>query len=177
MSSFLPLAPGPQLDTGRLLGTWCDPDNTQLLSRPRPHHPPSPRPPPFPPFLSVHSPPSSVVSSPLENSFTSLSNYPVQWPSCRSDRTHVTTRPGVSCHACPLTFPTLRVRARARGGGGRRRKKAPLLPPWLPKCYHMVQSLPHSLSHGSSFPLCLSLPSLSLGLSLIAAQTSESFMI
>lgn len=50
MSSFLPLAPGPQLDTGRLLGTWCDPDNTQLLSRPRPHHPSSPQPPAFSAF-------------------------------------------------------------------------------------------------------------------------------
>ncbi|CAB1446231.1 unnamed protein product [Pleuronectes platessa] len=93
VSSFLPLAPGPQLDMGRLLGTWCDPDNTQLLSPPtRPHHlsPFSA----FPPCLPLHPPTSSAVSSTLENSFTSLSNYPVQWPSCRSDRTHVTTRPG-----------------------------------------------------------------------------------
>lgn len=159
MSSFLPLAPGPQLDTGRLLGTWCDPDNTQLLSRPRPHHPPSPHPPPFPPFLSVHSPPSSVVSSPLENSFTSLSNYPVQWPSCRSDRTHVTTRPGVSCHACPLTFPTLRVRARARGGGGEEKKK--------PLCF-LLGSLSATIWSSLSLTLSLMVP-LSLSASLSPA--------
>lgn len=78
---------------------------------------------------------------------------------------------GVSCHACPLTFPTLRVQAESE-----RREKNTRLPPWLPKCYHMVHSLPLSLMAR----LCLS-PSLSLGpslgLSLIGAQTSESFMI
>lgn len=67
------------------------PDNTQLLepSRAPPHRPvlssPHTRPARIPPLTS------SAVCPPLENSFTSLSNYPAQWPSCRSDRTHVTT--------------------------------------------------------------------------------------
>lgn len=46
---------------------------------------------------------------------------------------------GVSCHACPLTFPTLGVQA-----GSESREKNTRLPPWLPKCYHMVRSLPLS---------------------------------
>ncbi|KAG8003740.1 hypothetical protein GBF38_018988 [Nibea albiflora] len=33
-----PEPPGPQLDVGRLGGTWCDPDNTQLLGPPTPPH-------------------------------------------------------------------------------------------------------------------------------------------
>lgn len=47
----------------------------------------------------------------------------------------------VSCHACPLSFPTLRVHS----GSENRGRKNPLLPPWLRKCYHMVHSA--SLSH------------------------------
>lgn len=67
------------------------PDNTQLLQ-------PSRAPPRRPFLFSLRTRParvppltSSAVCSPLENSFTSLSNYLAQWPSCRSDRTHVTT--------------------------------------------------------------------------------------
>ncbi|MEQ2209717.1 hypothetical protein XENOCAPTIV_003077, partial [Xenoophorus captivus] len=82
---------GPQLDMGRLGGTWCDLDNTQLLSLPT-----------LPrrlltAFLPPHPNPIDIFSGcfpPPESSFTRLSNYPMQWPSCWSDRTHVTTRPG-----------------------------------------------------------------------------------
>lgn len=166
MSSFLPRAPGPQLDVGRLGGTWCEtgqhpaaepsqlPHRLFLFSS-------------FPPFL-----PTTLQH--LQWSLllwrTALRASPITRCSGRAAgvTAHMSQHDrGVSCHACPLTFPTVRVQAESE-----RREKNTLLPPWLPKCYHMVHSL--RLSHGLSLSLSLS-PS--LGLSLIAAQTSESFMI
>ena len=137
---------------GRLGGTWCDPDNTQLLSPPTPprRFPPFSSFPPFtPPPLNRHL----QWSLPLWR--TALRASPITQCSGRAAgvTAHMSQHDrGVSCHACPLTFPTLRVHAESE----RRGKKAPLLPPWLPKCYHMVRSLPLSLT----VPLSLS-PSLS----------------
>lgn len=120
------------------------PDNTQLLSPP--NH--------LTGFSSLPPPTHQHLQWSLPLWRTALRASPITQCSGRAAgvTAHMSQHDrGVSCHACPLTFPTLRVQAESE-----RREKNTLLPPWLPKCYHMVHSLPLSLM------VCLSLsPSLS----------------
>lgn len=149
MSSFLPWALGPQLDTGRLGGTWCDPDNTQLLS-----------PPTLPRRLCSVSSLAASTHQHLQRSLplwrTTLWASPIT--QCSGQAAGVTAHMsqhdrGVSCHACPLTFPTFRVHAGSEKRGGKK------LPCFLFGSLSATiwSALPLSLSHSSSVSLALAL--------------------
>lgn len=176
---FLPWALGPQLDLGRLGGTWCETGQHPAAEPSRP--PPPPPPPPFPLPLpyppSLPSPPQHLQwRAGLWRAALRASPVTRRGGQAAGVTAHMSQHErGASRHACPLTFPTVGVQAEreSKGGGGER--KLCFLFDSLSATIWSARSLSHSCTAVLSRPTPP--PRLSPGLSLIVAQTSVSFMI